>query len=309
MINRELIRLKVVQLVYSLSQREICDLNVAEKELYLSMSQAYYLYQHLLLLLVELHRQEKINEEMRQARAKRLGMAVPSVSNLLNNRFLNQLSSNKQLLSYREEQRTNWFDNEDFVRNLLHEIEESELYAEYEKIETTTYDVDRSFCRQIYRKFVCNNERLENMLEDQNLYWNDDKVIVDTFVDKTIARFREEEGADMPLLPEFSNDEDPKFANTLLLQSLIQKDSNLSLVDTTKRNWEMSRIALMDRVILCVALAEIITFADIPVAVSISEYVEIAKAYSTPKSSKYIHATLDAISKQLITEKKLIKNI
>lgn len=308
MINRELIRLKVVQLVYSLNQREMENMQAAENELLLSMSSAYCLYQHLLLLLVEMYRLAQMNDEVRRARAKRLGLATPPESNFLKNRFIQQLSSNKQLLSYRDEQRTNWYDHEEFVRNLLTEIEGSDLFADYEAQAETTYEIDRSFWRQLYRKFICNNERLDDLLEDQNLYWNDDKVIVDTFVDKTIARFREDEGDDMPLLPDYNCDEDKKFALVLLSESLKQQQSNLQLIESTNRNWEMSRIALMDRVILCVGLAEIISFPDIPVAVTITEYVEIAKAYSTLKSSKYIHATLDTISKQMMTENKLIKH-
>lgn len=308
MINRELIRLKVVQLAYSLAQREVENPVAAENELLLSMSQAYYLYQHLLLLMVEIHRVALLCEETRLARAKRLGLPNPPKSKFLQNRFIQQLSANKQLLAYRDEQRTNWYDNEEFVRNLYTEIEQSDLYKTYAEQQETTYEADRTFWRQVYRKFICNNERLDNMLEDQNLYWNDDKVIVDTFVDKTIARFKEEEGENMPLLPDYTNEEDRNFATLLLRQTMKQRESNMQLVEATKRNWEMSRIALMDRIILSVALAEIISFPDIPVAVSISEYVEIAKDYSTPKSSKYIHATLDTISKQLLAENKLIKN-
>lgn len=308
MINRELIRLKVVQLVYSLVQRGIENSQVAENELQLSMSQAYDLYQHLLLLFAEVHRVALQIEEMRVARAARLKLPQPAENRILTGGFINQLVANKQLIDYRDSQKSNWYDQNEFVRNLYKDIEQSDLYANYQASGDKSYEADRNFWRQVYRKFICNNETLDNLLEDQNLYWNDDRVVIDTFIDKTIGHFKENEGADMPLLPDFSNDEDRQFAFKLLAQTIRQQDKNMQLIESNARNWEMDRIALMDRVILSVALAELISFPDIPVPVTISVYVEIAKDYSTPKSSKYIHATLDAIAKQLMIDKKLIKS-
>lgn len=308
MINRELIRLKVVQLTYAYTQRGSSNVTAAENELLLSLSQAYNLYHHLLLLMVELHRMAERTYEMRSARQQRLGEQGRASRKFLDNRFILQLQNNKQLCRYRDEQRTNWFDHEEFVRDLYNTIEHSEYYTAYMKSSGDSYEEDRELWRLIYRHFICNNDELYSILEDQNLYWNDDKIVVDTFVLKSINRFKADSTPDMELMPEYKDEADRGFAVALLRRTLENSEYYTSLIAATTRKWDVNRVALMDRVILHIALAEILSFPEIPVVVSISEYVEIAKVYSTPKSSKYINATLDNIVKQLQAENKLIKN-
>ena len=146
-------------------------------------------------------------------------------------------------------------------------------------------------------------------MEDMSLYWNDDKFIVDTFVLKTIKRFEEENGADQDLLPEFKDEDDRDFAHRLFRNTLLNADYYRKLVSENTKNWEFNRIALMDLVIMQIALAEIVTFPNIPLSVSLNEYVDIAKIYSTPRSGAYVNGLLDVIAKRLIAEKKITKTI
>lgn len=308
MINRELIRLKLVQIIYSYYQNGSQNMDAAEKEFLLSLSRAYKLYANLLLLIVEVGRMGLRMEEMRKNRARRLGLEAPLSARFSENKFLLQLESNRQLRAYVEDQKLSWADQETFVRNLYSRIEESPLYAKYMDAETVTYADERDFWRQAYRQFICNNEELDAILEEMDLYWNDDKAIVDTFVLKTIKRFTEDSTDEQPLQPEFRDDSDRLFAVRLLRHALTGADTYMSLVANTTRGWDISRVALMDRIVLQVALAEILTFPEIPVGVSVNEYVEIAKMYGTPKSGKYVNATLDNIVKRLQSENKLIKN-
>ena len=308
MINRELIRLKVVQIVYSYYQNGNQKPDVAEKELQLSMSKAYDLYNYLLLLLVEIHRIAQRSFETKQSRAQRLGETTELNKKFVNNRFMLLLESNKQLKEFSEMTNRTWIDQEEFVRNLWNRIEASEYYQAYMESDRDDYDEDREIWRQIYRNFICNNEGLDSILEDMSLYWNDDKTIIDTFVLKTINRFNPENGVDQPLLPEFRDPGDEEFACQLLRRTLANSDYYYKLISDSTRNWDVERIALMDRIIMQIALAEIISFPSIPVSVSINEYVEVAKMYSTPNSGKYVNATLDHIVKKLESENKLIKN-
>ena len=172
---------------------------------------------------------------------------------------------------------------------------------------TSSYEEDREIWRLIYRHLICNNDNLANLLEDINVYWNDDKFIVDTFVLKTINRFTENSTAAEPLIPEYKSDTDRDFATKLLYRAIVGQEYFNELIASTTRKWELSRIAMMDKIILQLGLAEITTFPNIPLSVSINEYVEIAKMYSTPKSGKYINATLDTIAKRLMEEGKLVK--
>lgn len=309
MINRELIRLKLVQITYSYYQNGSKNPAVAEKELLLSLSRAYDLYNSMLLLMVELNRMALRMLEMRQSRARRLGESDFVSAKFVENRFMLQLESNKQLREYRENQRFDWSDQEEYVRSLYNKIEESEYYKEYMSSGKNSYEEDREVWRLIYRHLICNNEELDSVLEEMDLYWNDDKVIVDTFVLKTINRFTEDSTDKQPLMPEYKDAADQEFAIRLLQKAIANKEYYYDLIASTTRNWDIKRVALMDRIILQLALAEIISFPGIPVSVSINEYVEIAKMYSTSKSGKYINATLDNISKRLMEENKLIKNI
>lgn len=309
MINRELIRLKLVQIAYSYYQNGSKNPAAAEKELLLSLSRAYDLYNTMLLLMVELNRMALRMLEMRQSRAKRLGENSSMSAKFVENRFMLQLESNKQLREYRENQQCfDWADQEEYVRSLYSKIEESEFYQAYMNSGKDSYEEDREIWRLIYRHLICNNEELDAVLEEMDLYWNDDKVIVDTFVLKTINRFTAESTDDQPLMPEYKDSLDQEFAIRLLQKAIANKDYYYDLIASTTRKWDIKRVALMDRIILQLALAEIISFPGIPVSVSINEYVEIAKMYSTNKSGKYINATLDNIAKRLIEENKLIKN-
>lgn len=310
MINRELIRLKLVQITYSYYQSGGKNPAAAEKELLLSLSRAYDLYNSMLLLMLELNRMALRLLEMRQSRAKRLGETDLVNAKFVENRFMKQLESNKQLKEYRNNnQRFDWADQEEYVRSLYGKIEESEFYNAYMTSGKNSYEEDREVWRLIYRHLICNNEELDAVLEEMDLYWNDDKVIVDTFVLKTINRFTPESTDEQPLMPEYKDSSDQDFAIRLLDKAISNKDYYYDLIASTTRKWDIKRVALMDRIILQIALAEIISFPGIPVSVSINEYVEIAKMYSTSKSGKYINATLDNIAKRLIEENKLIKNI
>lgn len=309
MINRELIRLKIVQITYSYNQKGGNNPESAEKELLFSLSKAYDLYNFLLLLMVEVNRMALRMLEVRKSRARRLGENADAISSkFVDNRFLLQLESNKMLMEFRDNQKKTWADYEDFVRSLYTRIEESDCYKRYMESGNDSYEEDREVWRLIYRHIICNNDELDAILEEMSLYWNDDKVIVDTFVLKTINRFSQDSTDMQPLLPEYKDVSDQEFAVRLLRRVLSNEQYYMELIASTTRKWDIKRVALMDRVILQIALAEIISFPGIPVNVSINEYVEIANMYSTPKSGKYINATLDNIVKRLTSENKLVKS-
>lgn len=308
MINRELIRLKAVQITYSFFQNGSKSPQAAEKELLFSLAKAYDLYNYMLLLMIELNRMALRTLEMRKSRLRRLGDSTVLSTKFVDNRFMLQLESNSQLKEFSDNQKRSWADEEEFIRSLYKKIEESEFYQNYMKSPNCSYAEDREVWRLIYRNLICENEDLDTLLEDKSLYWNDDKAIVDTFVLKTINQFNEQSDASQPLLPEYRSEADKEFATRLIHRTLANSEYYQDLIASTTRRWELKRVALMDRVILQIALAEIISFPDIPVNVSINEYIEIAKMYSTPKSAGYINGTLDSIVRKLTEENKLLKN-
>ena len=308
MINRELIRLKVVQICYAFHQNEGRDVDVAEKELMLSMSKSYEMYNLLLLLLTEVGRMAQRYYEMRVSRLTRLGMENNENPRFVNNLFLKQLEENLQLKAFADSSKYDWSNEYNLVKNLYLQVEQAPFFQSYMESPEQSYEADRDVCRQIYRTFVCNNDQLDELFEGRSLYWNDDKAIVDTFVLKTINRFTAESTAEQALLPQFQDDTVQEFAVKLLRHTLNNAAYYDKLISDQARNWTLERIALMDRVIMQVALAEITTFSSIPLSVSINEYVELAKSYSTPKSGKYVNATLDHIAKALIESNKIVKD-
>ena len=308
MINRVLIRLKIVQIVYAYYQNGGKNLDTAEKELFFSLSKAYDMYNYLLLLMVEITKQAERKQSA--AKSKLLPTAEELYPNtkFVDNRFIAQLEVNKQLLNFSESQKKTWENESEFVKGLCERIMDSDIYKEYMESETSSYEEDRELWRKIYKRIIFNNPDLDQVLEDQSLYWNDDKEIVDTFVLKTIKRFDEKNGTSQELLPEFKDDEDQDFARRLFRRAILNADYYRHLISENTRNWELDRIAFMDVIIMQIALAEILSFPNIPVSVSLNEYVEIAKLYSTPKSGSFINGTLDGIVKTLKEENKLTKN-
>ena len=308
MINRVLIRLKIVQIVYAYYQNGGKNLDTAEKELFFSMSKAYDMYNYMLLLMVEITKQAE--RKQNAAKSKLLPTAEELYPNtkFINNRFIAQLEVNKQLLEFSETQKKTWENEAEFVKSLCEKIQETDIYKEYMESDTSSYEEDRELWRKLYKRIIFNNDELDQVLEDQSLYWNDDKEIVDTFVLKTIKRFEEINGAKQELLPEFKDDEDQDFARRLFRRAILNADYYRHLISENTRNWDLDRVAFMDVIIMQIALAEILSFPNIPVSVTLNEYVEIAKLYSTPKSGSFINGTLDGIVKALKEDNKLIKN-
>ena len=306
MINRVLIRLKVLQIVYAYYKNSGKSLKAAEDEVFFSLSKAYDLYNHLLLLMPAIthYAADRISFLSMKIRPTESDMN-PNLK-FVNNAFVAQLQNNEQLTKFAEKSKLNWVDNSDLLRRLLDDIEASDFYKEYMATETSSYEEDKELWRKIYKTFIFDNEELDALLEEQSLYWNDDKSIVDSFVLKTIKRYEQEEGGE-GLLPEYKDENDRRFARDLFRNAIVKAEEYRALMSDSSKNWDMSRLAFMDVIIMQVALAEVMTFSDIPLSVTLNEYVEIAKHYSTAKSGSFVNGLLDTITKKLRAEGKIDK--
>ena len=307
MINRVLIRLKVVQILYAYYKNSGKSLKAAEDEVFFSLSKAYDLYNHMLLLMVAITHYE----------ADRISFLIMKVRptesdrnpnmKFVNNRFIAQLENNEQLVKFAEKSKLNWVDNSDLLRRLLDGIVGSDTYKEYMASETSSYEEDKELWKRLYKQFILENDELDTLLEEHSLYWNDDKATVDSFVIKTIKRFEEENGARQQLLPEYKDSADMEFASKLFRSAVNNAEEYRALMSGCSKNWDVQRLAFMDVVVMQVALAEILGFDDIPLSVTLNEYVEIAKHYSTAKSGSFVNGMLDTITKKLRQENKLNK--
>lgn len=306
MINRELIRIKIVQLTYAYYQNGEKNMDSAEKELLFSLSKTYYLYNFLLLLIVAVSREERHRVEIAAQRAEREGGEAPS-EKFINNKFALQLEENKMLKAFFENENQAWEEHIEYVRKLCNHIEESEVYQDYMESADNSYAADKEVWRKLYKQLVTKDEDIDVILEDKSIYWNDDKAIVDTFVLKTINQFTEENGANQPLLAEYNDEEEKLFARKLFRAAILNAESYHRYMSETSRNWDFGRLAYMDVVIMQIAIAEMMSFPSIPISVTINEYVELAKVYSTPRSGGYINGMLDSIARYLVKNGRLKK--
>lgn len=306
MINRELIRIKIVQLTYAYYQNGNKNMDSAEKELLFSLSKAYHLYNYLLLLIIAVTKEARHQVEVLTTRAKREGTEPPS-DKFAYNKFAMQLEENKMLQEFVETQKQTWDDDVEFIRKLYGQITQSDIYRHYMENQDDSYEGDREVWRQLYKALVVENDDLSSLLEDKSLYWNDDKEVVDTFVLKTIKRFDPKNKKNQELLPEYKDEEDKDFARRLFRATIMNADQYQRYMSDASRNWDFSRLAYMDVVIMQIAIAEMLTFPAIPISVTINEFVDLAKIYSTPKSGSYINGMLDSIARYLIKEGMLLK--
>lgn len=307
MINRVLIRIRVIQILYATYQNESGDLRKAENDLMFSLQKSYDLYFYLLSLIVELTDTYSRKIEARKNKLLPTEEDLNPNTKLLNNLFVTQLRTNVQFDKYLSERPVSWDEHEVYVKGLLDKILASDTYEAYLTNTDLSYDVDREFWRKIFKKFIYNDEQLDDLLEDESLFWNDDIEIVESFVLKTIKKFDPSTGVNQELLPMFKDQEDRLFAIQLLRESMLNVKVARDMINKYAQNWESERIAFMDMVIMQAAIAEVLSFPSVPINVTMNEYINIAKSYSTQKSSAFINGILDAVVEELKTEKKIFK--
>ncbi len=308
MINRNLIRIRIVQIVYAWYQNSNNNLKNAEKELLQGFQKSYDLYFYLLLLMVKITDLYEERVEMKKNKFLPTEEDLNPNTHLIENKFIKQLRTNKTLNKYLSERPMSWDENETFVKNLLDTILGSEEYKDYTANVSPTYADDKDFWRKIFKQYIYLNNELDDILEDESIFWNDDVETVETFVLKTIKQFSEQNGDNQPLLPMFKDEEDKQFALKLLDETILNEKKYRELIEKHTQKWDFDRIAFMDMIIMQVAVAELYTCESIPTSVTLNEFIDIAKSYSTPKSGTFVNGILDAIANEAKKEHIILKN-
>lgn len=307
MINRALLRTKIVQILYSYYKSDGKSLPVAEKELFHSIEKTYDLYYHLLQLSIEITRFAENRIETKRNKLRPTSEDLNPNTRFIDNSFVKQLSENIKFNEYLKANKLSWVNDSEIIKVLFDEIVVADFYTEYMNAPGVDYAADKDVWRKIFKKIILQSEALDDSIQDQNIYWTDDIEMVVSFIIKTIKRFDKANGEDQELLPMFKDEEDAEFAQKLLRSVLTKSTELRAMIDANTKNWDLDRIAFMDIVIMEVALAELLGFPTIPVNVTLNEYIEIAKNYSTEKSGTFINGVLDNIVNQLKKENKLIK--
>lgn len=309
MINRILLRIKVIQILYAYYKGEDQNLGKAEGELKDSIEKTYDLYFYLLMLIPALTEQAE-NRLSKKGTPGVEGLKMPS-KKFIANKFAKQVAENAIIKQYAEEHELSWAKKKQTVlKSLLDDILEFDLYEKYNNEGAeNNYDEDKELWKKIFRQVVACNEILGKDLEETSIYWNADEEIVHSFVVKTIKAFKEENGANQEMLPMLKDEEDKEYVNTLLKNAIYNGPEYNKMIDShiDNKKWDCERIAFMDRIIMQTAISELISFPTIPVNVTLNEFIEIAKEYSTDKSSTFINGVLDALINDLRKENKLMK--
>jgi len=309
MINRVIIRAKVVQNLYSyILTRPERSLSSALKELDASLSKTYELYHYLMRLPVELtHIQAMRLDEARNKYLPTQEELNPNMK-FVNNRLVSALSSNEQLQQYAQDHTVTWNDDPILERLILDKVVKSDLYQDYMSSEEDDMAADSQLWQQLIKQVILFDENMIDAIEQRCLYWTeDDMELMSQFVCKTFRRIAD--GEQDVVLPMFKDDEDSDFGKELFSATVTQMAENNQVIDNLveESRWDKDRIVLMDRIVMCAALAELRSFDKIPVAVTLNEYIELAKNFSTAASGKFVNGILNNAVKLLRKEGKLFK--
>ena len=307
MLSRRILRTKVVKAVYAHTQCEDLTPAISEKNLVLSINRAYDLYFHLLALVPEIA--EYAAERIRIGENKKL----PTYDDLhpnrkfVENKVVVRLAEDEELQAELKSRKLSWKNHRDLIVALYNALIRQPFYQKYMQSADRSFREDAQLVSDIYMTMLEEFEPLDRALEEQSILWNDDLGFLLTMVSRTILSMRESHEA-VKFLPQFKSDEDLEFAKSLLRNSIAGYERISLLLDNSMKNWDIERVALMDQIILIVALSEAENFPSIPVRVTMNEYIDIAKCYSTESSGGFINGILDRIISQLTAEGKIVKS-
>lgn len=294
MFNRRLLRIKVMQALYAFHQSNNNNIEKAEKELLFQLDRVYDLYLYLLLLLVEFAEFESTHTESLKDLYK--SRVNKEEAFLMKNKLILQLTLNKDLLSKVKSRKISWQKDHEMVRKLFLELKKEKKYKVYCKIENKSYKDDQEIVLFIFKNYIAESNFLEHYLEEQNIYWADDQELVNNVIIKTLKSFKEDTPTDFPLSPIFKDDvEDKDFIVQLLRKTIINDSEYEKEIADHAKNWEVDRIALIDIILMKMAICEVLNFSSIPIKVSINEYIDISKTYSSPKSKIFINGIIDKL--------------
>jgi len=293
--------------IYAFNRREDVNLVQAEKELMFSIGKSYDLYHYLLLLIIDIVLYAETRIEL--ARNKR----IPTYEDLhpntrfIENRLVSQLRNNDRLLRFIEQNKLNWTNFPELIKEIYSLIVASEEYISYMSAGENDYSSDKRIITHIYTHLIFPSESLAQILEEQSIFWNDDLEFITSMIVKTFKKFKEGDGTDKPLMVLYKNEEDRDYVVKLFRQTILHRDEYVEYIKQNTRNWDLDRIAFMDILIMQMAIAELIGFPSIPTKVTLNEYLDISKFYSTSKSNVFINGVLDKVVVQLREEKKIVK--
>ena len=306
MLSRRLLRIKVAKNLYAHLKSDSTNLKASEKNLIASIDKAYDLYFQMLSLVVEVARYADSRIEL--AKQKKL----PTYEDLnpnrrfVDNAVIRLLDEGESLSDEIATRKISWANNYDIVKDIYNRLIEADFYKKYMSQSICTFTDDKKFVESFFA-WLDEDEALSDVVDDMSLLWNDDLSFALYMAMRTVSTLKQSH-TDIKVLPQFKSDDDLEFARTLFIKSLVQFEENQEIVDRYTNNWDVERIAFMDSLIITIAIAELTTFDSIPVKVTLDEWIDIAKYYSSPTSGNFVNGVLDKIVSELTANGRIKKS-
>ncbi|PTN07775.1 transcription antitermination factor NusB [Mangrovibacterium marinum] len=307
MISRRIIRTKVLQVLYAFYTSPERSINQSEKELFFSMQKTYDLYHHLFQLVVEIADQANSIIELRKKKHFPTEEDLNPNTRFISNHLIHQLRTNKALLKSLEQSKLSWSNEPELIKKLYNTLVSSDFYIDYMSKPERNFADDKKVIELIFAEIILQSDDLFDILEEQSIYWNDDIDFVISMIIKTIRKFKEFFNENSALMPIFKDDEDEKFTKDLFRKCIVNHDELKKIVEQYTENWDVERIAFIDKLIMEMAIAEFLYFPSVPTKVSLNEYIELSKYYSTEKSRNFINGILDKALKALKKDERIQK--
>ena len=308
MLTRRHIRLKIMQIIYALKISDFEYTKETEKKLLESIDSLYNLYLALISLLIEILNRAQAKYLISQKKLLSDQKNIYDNKKFIKNQLLNLLKSDHLFNQEINKRNSNLWDLDFKYIDLIYEkLIKSELFSDYIKSDEISFKNDRDFVAKFYKNIIATNDKLYSFLEDRNINWVDDFPLINTIILKLINKSKETNSKTYFLPKLYKDNQDKIFAKDLLKKTLKNYNDYNNEISKKTKNWDADRIARLDYVMLNMALCELIEFKTIPIKVTLNEYIEISKEYSTPKSNVFINGILDSIAKDFIKSGKIIK--
>jgi len=306
MITRRLIRIKILQIIFAYLFSDGKTVHAAEKDLFFSIHKFHELYHKMLYLMVSLKRYAENRIEIARSKKAPTYEDLHPNTRFIDNQVIQQIADNKDLNTFVSSKKLDWSQQKEFIRDLYNALVEYDFYKNYMAAEEHSYKADKELVVRIYDTLLPDFEPLFQQLEEQSIFWNDEVELVISFIIKAIRELPEEEEGTLHY-PLFKKEEDREFAQQLFRKTIKHYEEFDQLIENNSRNWDLERIAFMDILIMKMAITEILEFPSIPTKVTLDEYIELAKYYSTEKSNVFINGILDKVIAQLRSENRINK--
>ena len=306
MLSRRLLRLKAVKNLYSHFKSDAIDLAASEKTLLHSIDKAYDLYFQMMSLIVEVSRYAESRQEL--AKQKRLATHEDLNPNrrFVDNPIIALISNSDSVNDVLASRKLSWANHYDTVKDVYNRLVEAEFYRSYMALPTASFNDDRRFVEEFFT-WLEDDEALLDVVNEMSLLWCDDYGFALFMALRTVQNTKQSHDM-LRVLPKFKSEDDLDFARTLLIKSLVQYEDNQELVDRYTQNWDVERVVFMDSLILSIAIAELTNFDSIPVKVTLDEWIDIAKYYSSPSSSTFVNGVLDKVVADLKADGRINKS-